>query len=98
MVPGLMATDLMERRQRSIPAAPRNLLDDYSKKLADGQIYHVITHGKGQMGSYSSQVHPEQRWWIVKYIRQKQGGGKTAGAASDSTATKQVDSTATAKK
>src|SRR6478672_4396603 len=38
------------------PAAPRNLKDDYTKKLADGQIYHVITYGKGQMGSYASQV------------------------------------------
>jgi mono/diheme cytochrome c family protein len=55
------------------PAAPRNLLDDYTKKLSDAQIYHVITYGKGQMGSYASQVHPEQRWWIISYIRSKQG-------------------------
>ncbi len=80
------------------PAAPRNLVDDYSKKLADGQMYHVITHGKGQMGSYASQVHPEQRWWIVKYIRQKQGGSSPAVASSDSTSAKAADSTATAKK
>ncbi len=59
------------------PAAPRNLTDDYTKKLADGQIYHVIMFGKGMMGSYSSQVHPQQRWWIIKYIREKQGGGAT---------------------
>jgi mono/diheme cytochrome c family protein len=69
------------------PAAPRNLKDDYSKKLADGQMYHVIMYGKGQMGSYASQVHPEQRWWIIKYIREQQGTGGTASAASDSTAT-----------
>jgi mono/diheme cytochrome c family protein len=67
------------------PAAPRNLKDDYTKKLADGQIYHVIMYGKGQMGSYASQVHPEQRWWIIKYIREKQGTAGTASAASDST-------------
>ena len=75
------------------PAAPRPLNGDYVKALADGQIYHVITFGKGQMGSYASQVHPEQRWWIVKYIRSKQ----SATAGTDSTATK-TDSTATAKK
>ena len=70
------------------PAAPRNLKDDYSKKLADGQMYHVIMYGKGQMGSYASQVKPEERWWIIKYIREKQGTGGTAaaGGASDSTA------------
>jgi mono/diheme cytochrome c family protein len=57
------------------PAAPRNLLDDYSKALADGQIYHVIVHGKGQMGSYASQMRPAQRWLVVNYIRAKQGPG-----------------------
>jgi mono/diheme cytochrome c family protein len=66
------------------PAAPRNLLDDYTKKLSDGQIYHAITYGKGQMGSYAAQVYPEQRWWITAYIRSKQGGSKPAGT--DSTA------------
>lgn len=55
------------------PAAPRNLLDDYSKSLPDGKMYHAITYGRGQMGSYASQVHPEQRWWIINYIRSKQG-------------------------
>jgi mono/diheme cytochrome c family protein len=70
------------------PAAPRNLKDDYTKKLSDGQIFHVITYGKGQMGSYASQVFPEQRWWIISYIRSKQGGGATGAAATDSTAAK----------
>ena len=75
------------------PAAPRNLVDDYSKKLADGQMYHVIMYGKGQMGSYSSQVHPEQRWWIIKYIREKQGVG-AAGGGTDTTATATAGATA----
>ena len=78
------------------PAAPRPLNGDYVKNLSDGQIYHVITYGKGQMGSYDSQVHPEQRWWIVKYIRSK--APAAASSASDSTATAKPDSTATAKK
>lgn len=84
------------------PAAPRNLMDPYTKALSDGQIYHVITYGKGQMGSYASQVKPEQRWWIINYIRSKQGGGATT--ATDSTATAAAggakagqDSTKTAK-
>ncbi|RYE01412.1 MAG: cytochrome c [Sphingobacteriales bacterium] len=67
------------------PAAPRNLTDDYTKKLSDGQIYHVITYGKGQMGSYASQVHPEQRWWIINYIRSKQGVAAGAATTTDST-------------
>lgn len=64
------------------PAAPRPLNADYAKNLSDGHIFHVITYGKGAMGAYASQLRPEQRWWVIKYIRSKQGGGKAA----DSTA------------
>jgi mono/diheme cytochrome c family protein len=60
------------------PAAPRNLKDDYSKALSDGQMFHAITYGKGQMGAYASQVTTEQRWWLINYIRSKQGGAKPA--------------------
>jgi mono/diheme cytochrome c family protein len=67
------------------PAAPRNLVDDYTKKLSDAQIYHVITYGKGQMGSYASQLKPQQRWWVIKYIRGKQGSA--AAPTADTTAT-----------
>ncbi|MBA2500012.1 MAG: cytochrome c [Chitinophagaceae bacterium] len=66
------------------PAAPRNLLDDYSKGLSDGTMYHVITYGKGLMGSYAHQVNPKQRWMLVKYMRSIQSGSKPA--ATDSTA------------
>jgi mono/diheme cytochrome c family protein len=76
---------LWKNGEGPFPAAPRNLTDPYTKALSDGQIYHVITYGKGQMGSYGSQVKPEQRWWIINYIRSKQGG-----AAPDSTATAAV--------
>jgi hypothetical protein len=48
-------------------------------------MYHVIMYGKGQMGAYASQVHPEQRWWIIKYIREKQGTGGAASSGTDST-------------
>lgn len=64
------------------PAAPRPLNGAYAKALSDGSIYHTITFGKGQMGSYASQLRPEQRWMVINYIRSKQGG--TGG---DSTST-----------
>ncbi len=70
------------------PAAPRNLLDDHTKKLADGQMYHVIMYGKGQMGSYASQLHPAERWWVINYIREKQGPAKAAADSAAATATK----------
>ena len=66
------------------PVAPRNLTDDYTKKLTDGHIYHVITYGIRTMGSYASQLRPDQRWWVIKYVRSKQGGAAAAGASSGS--------------
>lgn len=68
------------------PAAPPALNSDAAKAWTDGHIYYVVTHGKGQMGSYASQLHPDQRWWVIKYIRSKQGPA-TASAASDTTST-----------
>ncbi|MEM7181096.1 MAG: cytochrome c [Spirochaetota bacterium] len=38
----------------------------------DGQLYHIITHGRGQMGSYGAQVPPNDRWKIILYIRKLQ--------------------------
>lgn len=66
------------------PAAPRPLNADYAKNLTDGHMYHVITYGKGAMGAYASQLRPEQRWWVIKYIRSKQGVG--AKQVADTTA------------
>lgn len=66
------------------PVAPRNLKDAYTVGLTDGHIFHVITYGIRSMGAYGSQLTPEQRWWVISYIRSKQGGGAKPGA--DSTA------------
>lgn len=66
-------------------AAPKNLLADDAKAFSDGHYFHVITYGIRTMGSYASQLTPEQRWWVIKYIRSKQGSA-AGQAASDSTA------------
>lgn len=76
------------------PAAPRNLMDDYSKKLGDGTIFHVMTFGKGLMGSYASQISTKQRWMIVDYIRSVQGGGKPASDSTMAATASTTDSTA----
>jgi mono/diheme cytochrome c family protein len=55
------------------------------EKMPAGQMFYSVTYGKGQMGSYASQLSTTQRWMIIDYIKSKQGGGKAA-AATDSTA------------
>lgn len=49
-------------------------------KMADGTMFHSITYGKNQMGSYASQVNRAQRWMIIKYIRTLQPKKDSAAA------------------
>jgi len=39
------------------------------KNRSEGEIFHVITHGKGRMWAHGSQVSIENRWKIVKYVQ-----------------------------
>ena len=66
---------------------------DDMKALPVGTMYYSITYGKGQMGSYASQLTPKQRWEVIAFIRKKQG----VSAGTSATAPK-ADSTAAAKK
>lgn len=59
-------------------------LDNYIK-MADGTMFHSITYGKNNMGSYASQLDRNQRWMMVKYIRTLQ---PKPASATDSTKTK----------
>lgn len=50
-------------------AGVANLKGDAYKNITEGHIFHVITHGKGLMTSHGSQVLPEERWKIAKYVK-----------------------------
>jgi len=49
-----------------------NLNGDAYKHITEGHIFHVITYGKGLMGAHGSQVSPEDRWKIAKYVKSLQ--------------------------
>ena len=38
------------------------------RDISEGSIYHVLMHGKGIMGSHSSQLTYKERWQIVQYV------------------------------
>ena len=59
------------------------LNDATAAAWTDGHFYHVITFGKGAMGSYASQLRPEERWMVISYIRSKQGGAASDTAAAE---------------
>ena len=69
-------------------AAPANLAGNAKyTSMPEGQMFYSVTYGKGQMGSYASQLSSTQRWQIIHYVKSKQGGGKQAAtAAADTTA------------
>lgn len=92
-----------EKGQANGPLAAKvggiaNLTLDIYKAMADGTMFHSLTYGKNNMGSYASQLSREQRWMIVKYVRTLQGVGGPSPAGADSTAAKAVDSTSIVKK
>ena len=41
-------------------------------EISEGHIFHVITYGKGLMGAHGSQVSPEDRWRIARYVKELQ--------------------------
>lgn len=58
-----------------------NLTLDTYVKMADGTMFHSITYGRNNMGSYASQLTRDQRWMVIKYIRTLQP--KAAAPAAD---------------
>ncbi|MCH5715966.1 c-type cytochrome [Niabella hibiscisoli] len=72
-------------------AAPKDFHAADMVAMAPGTMFYSITFGKGQMGSYASQLTPKQRWEVVTYIKSKTAKKEAPAAAAP------VDSTATAK-
>ncbi|MBL7730572.1 MAG: cytochrome c [Chitinophagaceae bacterium] len=68
------------------PAAPKNFMAEDMKKMAEGTMFHSVTYGKGTMGSYASQLDVHDRWAVIAYIKNKQGGGADTAKAAMTTA------------
>ena len=80
-----------------VPAVA-NLTTSQYVKMPVGTMFHSITYGKGNMGSYASQLTRKQRWMIIQYVKAHQlslSGGQAAPADSTSAGTAvKTDSTA----
>lgn len=50
-------------------AVVANLHEPRIVKMGDGELFHVISHGRGQMGAYNGQVDVRDRWAIIAYVR-----------------------------
>ncbi len=51
-----------------------NLTTGRVKMVNEGHIFHTITYGYGRMWPHGTQVNPEDRWRIVRYVQQLQKG------------------------
>lgn len=51
---------------------PPSLLTNEAKALTDGDLFKVITEGKGKMFPYGYRVKPLERWAVIAYIRAMQ--------------------------
>ncbi len=56
---------------RGFPPPP-SLLAEHAVRLAEGQMFHIVTYGQKNMPSYAAQVSQEDRWRVIAYIRSLQ--------------------------
>lgn len=61
--------------QRGVPAPP-SFYADHARGLKDGQIFHILTTGQGNMKPYAAQLSREDRWKVILYIRSLQKSKK----------------------
>jgi mono/diheme cytochrome c family protein len=56
-------------RQATLKPAWSGYQDSAIRNLPVGKIYHVITYGKNNMGSYASALSPKERWEVISYVK-----------------------------
>lgn len=54
--------------KRGVPPPP-SLTSERVVGLKDGQLFHVVTYGQGNMASYAGQIDREDRWKVIRFIR-----------------------------
>lgn len=67
---------------------PPSLFAENAINMKDGQMFHLLSFGQGNMASYASQISREDRWKVIQYIRslQAQEVQKAATLALDAAA------------
>jgi mono/diheme cytochrome c family protein len=46
-----------------------NYQAEYIQNLPIGRIFHVLTYGKGLMGSHAIYLNPTERWQVAHYVK-----------------------------
>ncbi|MDQ6845365.1 MAG: cytochrome c [Bacteroidota bacterium] len=80
-----------------IPAVANLTLPQYVE-MPVGTMFHSVTYGKNNMGSYASQLTRRQRWMVIQYVKSRQAKAGNASADSTGNASTAKKDSATAKK
>ena len=54
--------------RRGFPA-PLSFLTTQALDMQDGEMYHILTHGKGNMPAHAFQLSPSDRWSVILQVR-----------------------------
>jgi len=52
---------------------PPSLLASRAMDMPDGEMFHILTYGQGNMASYAAQMNPGERWQVIEHVRALQG-------------------------
>jgi len=63
---------------------PASLLADRAVQMKDGQMFHVLTYGQGNMPAFKATLSREDRWNVISYVRMLQGPSTPTRAPSRS--------------
>lgn len=50
------------------------LVGETTRRRRDGELFHIVTHGRLLMPSFDHELSSRQRWLAVRYVRALQGG------------------------
>ena len=66
--------------KRGYPPPP-SLLTGKSAQMKDGQLFHILTHGQGNMPPFPAELSPDDRWDVINHVRDLQSKAKPADEA-----------------
>ena len=80
--------------KRGYPPPP-SLLTGKSVQMKDGQLFHILTYGQGNMAPFAGQLTPAERWDVINFIRSMQEQEKKRQQAAAAAAKKEAAKTKT---
>lgn len=50
------------------------LVGEATRRRRDGELFHILTHGRLLMPSFDHELSADERWRVIRYVRALQGG------------------------